>query len=192
LKTTSVSLLERLQVCRPAEADWHRLQAVYLPLIRQWLAQIPGLRDEAGDLAQEVFIVLISEIPRFRRQREGSFRTWLRQVTVNRVRTHRKRQIRRPAVVDEVDRYLDQLEDSKGDLAKEWDREHDRHVFQKLLSIVRPSFEAKTWNAFERFAIDGIPAAQAASELGTTENAVLHAKSRILKRLREEAGDFLE
>jgi RNA polymerase sigma-70 factor, ECF subfamily len=56
-----------------------------LPLIARWLARVPGLGDEADDLAQEVFVVVIREIPRFQRQREGSFRAWLRQVTVNKV-----------------------------------------------------------------------------------------------------------
>jgi hypothetical protein len=31
-----------------------------------------------------------------------------------------------------------------------------------------------------------------AEELGLSENAVILAKSRVLKRLREEAGDLLE
>jgi RNA polymerase sigma-70 factor (ECF subfamily) len=192
LKTTSVSLLERLQAVS-AEADWQRLQEIYLPLICHWLARIPGLKDDAADLAQEVFVVLIREIPSFRRQREGSFRTWLRQVTINRVRSHSKRQDRRPmAGFDPADRFLEQLADPKGDLAQEWDREHDRHVFEKLLGIVQPGFGPKTWQAFQRFAIQGIPAAQVASELQMTENAVLLAKSRILKRLRLEAGELLD
>jgi Sigma-70 region 2 len=66
-------------------------QGIYLPLITRWLGRFPGLGDEADDLAQEVFVVVIREIPRFQRQREGSFRAWLRQVTVNKVRTHRRR-----------------------------------------------------------------------------------------------------
>ena len=103
----------------------------------------PGLGVEADDLAQEVFVVVIREFPRFERQREGSFRAWLRQVTVNKMRTHRKRRHRRPTVgLDPADRFLDSLADPNGDLAREWDVDHDRHVFQKLLSIVQPDFSA--------------------------------------------------
>jgi RNA polymerase sigma-70 factor (ECF subfamily) len=50
-------------------------------------------------------------------------------------------------------------------------------VFQKLLSVVQPDFSPTTWEAFRRFALDGLPAAQVAQELGLTENAVLQAKS---------------
>ena len=93
---TSVSLLDRLKAANPDASDWNRLQGIYLPLISRWLGRVPGLGAEADDLAQEVFVVVIREIPRFQRQREGSFRAWLRQVTVNKVRTHRRRRNWRP------------------------------------------------------------------------------------------------
>jgi RNA polymerase sigma-70 factor (ECF subfamily) len=192
MNVTSVSLLERLKNARPDASDWRRLQGIYLPLIESWLARVPGLGDEAADLAQEVFIVMVRELPRFERQREGSFRAWLRQVTVNKVRSHRKRRNRTPLVaIDPAEKFLERLADPSGDLAREWDQEHDRHVFQKLLAIVQPDFNATTWDAFRRFALDDIPAARVAAALGLSVNAVLQAKSRVLKRLREEAGEFL-
>jgi RNA polymerase sigma-70 factor (ECF subfamily) len=55
-----------------------------------------------------------------------------------------------------------------------------------------PQFAPATWEAFRRFALEGIPAAQVAAELGLTVNAVTLAKSRVLKRLRKEAGDLLK
>nr|WP_303652722.1 sigma-70 family RNA polymerase sigma factor [Paludisphaera mucosa] len=165
---------------------------VYLPLLRRWLGRVPGLGAEADDLAQEVFAVVAREIPRFDRRREGSFRAWLRCVAVNRVRTYQKRRRRFPiAGLDPSAGFLESLADPDGELAREWDREHDQFVFQKLLGIVRPDFAAATWEAFRRFALEGRPAAEVAAGLGQTENAVLQAKSRILRRLRAEAGDFL-
>ena len=88
------------------------------------------------------------------------------------------------------DAFLSQLEDPNSELAKEWDREHDRHVSQKLLELVKNDFEPTTWDAFRRFALDGVPASKVAEEMGISENAVLLSKSRILKRLRREAGGF--
>jgi RNA polymerase sigma-70 factor, ECF subfamily len=189
---TSVSLLDRLKAAGPDASDWNRLQGIYLPLISRWLGRVPGLGAEADDLAQEVFVVVIREIPRFQRQREGSFRAWLRQVTVNKVRTHRRRRNRRPTVgVDATDGFLNSLADPNGELAREWDMDHDRHVFEKLLAVVQSDFNSTTWEAFRRFAVDGLPAAVVAEELGLSVNAILQAKSRILKRLCEEAGDLL-
>ena len=92
---TSVSLLERLRT-GPDEEAWQRLDAIYQPLIRRWLLRHPGLGDEAEDIVQEVMGVLIRELPGFQRQRNGSFRRWLRAVTVNRVLAHHRAAQRRP------------------------------------------------------------------------------------------------
>ena len=124
--------------------------------------------------------------------REGSFRAWLRQVTVNKVRNYRRQRHRRPNVgLDLADGFLEQLADPNGDLAREWDRDHDKHVVEKLLSIVEPDFNPTTWQAFRRFGVDGESARAVGEDLGLSENAVILAKSRVLRRLREEAGDLL-
>ena len=193
MNPTSVSLLDRLRAARPDDPDWLRLEEIYRPLIRRWLGRVPGLGDESADLTQEVFLVMVRDIPRFERRREGSFRAWVRQVTVNVLRNHRKRQSRRRAVgMDACDAFLNRLAEPNSELAREWDLDHDRHIFQQLQSAVQPGFAPATWEAFRRFALDGLPAAQVAAELGLTVNAVTLAKSRILKRLREEAGDLLK
>jgi RNA polymerase sigma-70 factor (ECF subfamily) len=193
MNPTSVRLLDRLKMARPDASDWNRLQGIYLPLVQRWLGRVPGLGDESADLAQEVLIIVFREVPRFDRRREGSFRAWLRQVTVNRIRSYFRERQRRPAVgLDPADGFLDRLEAPSGDLAREWDQDHDRHVIERLLAIVQPDFQPKTWSAFRRFALDGLPAARVAEELELTEGAVLQAKARILKRLRQEAGDLLK
>jgi RNA polymerase sigma-70 factor (ECF subfamily) len=189
---TSLSLLDRLKVARPDDSDWSHLQGIYLPLIPSWLRRVPGLGDEAADLAQEILVVVFREIPRFDRQREGSFRAWLRQVTVYKVRNYRRKRQRRPLVgLDPADGFLERLSDPNGDLAREWDRDHDKHVVEKLLAVVQPDFNPKTWEAFRRFGVDGEPAGRVAGNLGLSENAVILAKTRVLKRLRKEAGDLL-
>jgi RNA polymerase sigma-70 factor (ECF subfamily) len=190
---TSVSLLDRLRAAQADDPDWLRLEEIYQPLIRRWLGRVPGLGDESADLTQEVFLVMVRDIPRFERRREGSFRAWVRQVTVNVLRNHRKRRFRKPAVgLDPCDDFLDRLAEPNSALAREWDLDHDRHLFEKLQKAVQPGFAPATWEAFRRFALEGLPAAQVAAELGLSVNAVTLAKSRILKRLREEAGDLLK
>jgi RNA polymerase sigma-70 factor (ECF subfamily) len=193
MNTTSLSLLDRLKRAGPDAAEWHRLKDVYLPLIRSWLSGVPGLREEAEDLAQDIFVVLLRGLPSFERRRHGSFRAWLRQITANRVRAHWKasrKQSHRPGEGDGAV-LLSQLEDPNSDLARQWDRDHDQHLLSKLLAAVRLDFDPKTWQAFTRFALDGLPAADVARELATSESAVVQAKFRVLKRLREEAGDLM-
>jgi hypothetical protein len=63
-------------------------------------------------------------------------------------------------------RFLDSLADPNGELAREWDMDHERHVFEKLLAIVQPDFSPTTWAAFRRFAVDGLPSAKVAEDLG--------------------------
>jgi hypothetical protein len=91
-----------------------------------------------------------------------------------------------------IDQLLAQLADPSSDLARQWEHDHNTHVFRKLLATVQADFEPTTCEAFTRFALDGQPAAQVAGELGISANAVVQAKCRILKRLREEAGELLD
>ena len=62
----------------------------------------------------------------------------------------------------------------------------------RLLEMLKGDFEPKTWQAFTRMALDGLPAAEVAQELGLTTNAVFIAKSRVLARLRQEAAGLVE
>ena len=134
------------------------------------------------------------ELQSFERRRDGAFRAWLRQITVNRIRTFCKARRKQPlaGLGEGGQQLLSQLEDPNSDLARQWDQDHDQHVFQRLLAIVRPDFQPATWQAFTRFALDGQPAASVAEELGMSESAVVQSKFRILKRLREEAGELLD
>ncbi|HKI38611.1 MAG TPA: sigma-70 family RNA polymerase sigma factor [Gemmataceae bacterium] len=194
MNSTSLSLLDRLKGAGPDAADWQRLQDIYLPLIRHWLSGVPGLRDEADDLTQEVLCVLIRALPSFARQRDGSFRAWLRRITLNRIRAFRRARHRRPLAEGggQSDDYLAQLADPASDLAHQWDEDHDQHVFRKLLAIIKPDFAPNTWEAFTRFALEGRRAAEVAEQLGISERAVVQAKFRILKRLREEGAGLLD
>ena len=184
--STPVSLFNRLKAAKPDAAEWQRLQDLYLPLVRAWLSRIPSLGGDVDDVAQEVLIVVIRALPHFERAREGSFRTWLRRVTANCVRTFAKRRGRRPVIAahDDIDIILDQLEDPDSSMSREWDRQHDQHVVQKLLASIQQDFNPTTWEAFRRFALEGELARVVAAELGISENAVLLAKYRVFQRLR--------
>ena len=55
---------------------------------------------------------------------------------------------------------------------------------------VRSEFEPETWQAFWRSAIDGIPTAVVAKELGVTPAAIRQNRARIMRRLRQQLGDL--
>jgi RNA polymerase sigma-70 factor (ECF subfamily) len=89
-------------------------------------------------------------------------------------------------------RWLDELESPDSALSQLWDKEHDEHVAASLMRQVQGDFAPTTWQAFRRHALDGEPAARVAEELGLSLNSVLLAKSRVLKRLRQEASALVE
>ena len=85
-----------------------------------------------------------------------------------------------------------QLADPASALSQAWNEEHDRHVTKILLQSIRLEFQPATWQAFERQVEHGLSASQVAAELGLSVNAVLIAKSRVLKRLREKAAGLVD
>jgi len=194
MSETSTSLLDRLRQA-PDEVSWQRWVDLYTPLIRGWLRRQAMLGTDADDVVQDVLAVVVRKLPQFQREpRTGAFRRWLRSITVNCLRDFWRAKRLRPAATGDSDfqDMLTQMEDPESALSREWDREHDRHVTQQLLEMIKPYFESSTWLAFQRVALEGVPPEQAAAELSMTVNAVFIAKSRVLSRLREEGKGLID
>ncbi len=189
---TSVSLLERLCTL-PDDRSWKRLDDLYRPLIRSWLLREPYLGSDVDDLVQEVMMVLVRKVPGFRRQRNGSFRCWLRKITTNQLRTHRRGHQRKAGRVTSLDGWTlaDQLADPHSEASRQWDEEHDRYVVRRLLELIEDHFEADAVEAFRRVMFDEEKPVQVAADLGMSINTVYLAKSRILKWLRQESDGLL-
>jgi RNA polymerase sigma-70 factor (ECF subfamily) len=192
MSETSVSLLERLRE-QPDPASWKRLVDLYTPLIRGWLCRHGLQSADADDLVQEVLSVVVRDLPQFQHDRRpGAFRCWLRTVTVHRLRNFWRSRQGRPMVGGDVDRQLEQLEDPHSAPSRMWDEEHDRHVLRRLLELMRAEFSAAAWQVFERVALQGEKAADVAGAFDMTVNAVLLVKSRVLRRLRQEARGLID
>jgi RNA polymerase sigma-70 factor (ECF subfamily) len=190
---TSVSLLERL-AARPTDDDWRRLLELYQPLLGAWMARAGVPPADGDDLIQDVLLVVFREVGGFERRGPGAFRAWLRVILVHRVRDYFRAGRHRPAATGGSDflRSLEELESPESALSRLWDREHDEHVAASLLRRVEGDFAPATWQAFRRHVLEGEPAARVAAELGLSLNSVLLAKSRVLKRLRQELAGFVE
>ncbi len=188
MTTTSVSLLQRLQT-NSDPASWQRLVDLYAPLLHAWLRRAAVQLPDAEDLVQEVLCVVVRELPNFRHpERPGSFRAWLRTILTHRLRDFWRARKVMPAPTGGSDfaDLLNQLEDPHSTLSQLWDREHDQHVTRRVMGYVEPEFEPTTWRAFQRVVLDGAKPAEVAAELGLSLNAVWLAKSRVLRRLRQE------
>ncbi len=194
MAVTSLTLLERLRG-QPTPADWERLYDLYHPLIRHWVFRVPHLQGEQDDVCQEVFTAVAQLIPRFERRHDGSFRAWLRQITVRRIRASLRARHRDPHTAtqaDQTEHFLSQLEDPQSHLASEWDAEHNRRLLDRLYAAVRVDFEAKTWDMFRAVVLEGRAVLATAEQYGVEPATVVKAKARVLQRLRQEAGELLE
>ncbi len=194
MSQTSASLLERLSDRSDSEA-WARLVELYSPLIRGWLGRYELSESDADDLSQTVLTAVVAHLPNFQHNgRVGAFRTWLRTITVNSVR-QKFRMDRKSAGSPGGSAFLaslDELDDPDSGLSQVWDQAHDAHVLRTLLTWAEPEFEPKTWLAFRRQVFDEVRPKIVAVELEMTVNAVLVAKSKILKRLRELSRGLID
>jgi RNA polymerase sigma-70 factor (ECF subfamily) len=190
---TSVSMLERLAGA-PTDDDWRRLDDLYRPLLRGWVARVGVPASDVDDLVQDVLLVVVRKISGFERRGKGAFRTWLRTILANRMGDYFRRQKYLPTATGDSDflRRLDELESPDSALSRLWDREHDEHVAAALIKRVQGNFTPVTWEAFRRHVTKGEPAVEVAKALDLSLNSVLLAKSRVLKRLRQELAGIVD
>ncbi len=131
----------------------------------------------------------VRKLPEFSYDRAlGSFRGWLKTLTVRRVRDHWKSRRGRaePGGGSAALDMLAELEDPASALSRAWDHEHDQHVVHQLLESIRDEVESVTWEAFRLTVVEGRPVADVAAELGVSANSVYVAKHRVLRRLRTQ------
>jgi RNA polymerase sigma-70 factor (ECF subfamily) len=194
MQPTSLSLLQRVQA-QPGPDSWSRLVELYRPLIHAWVSRYRVQASDADDLTQEVLAILVRELPHFEhRGQPGSFRAWLRTIAANRMRAFWRAGRCRPAATGDSDfaEMIAQIEDPESPLSRVWDRQHDEHVLSRLLELMEQEFEASTVQAFRRTAIEAARAEEVAAELGMSLAAVYTARSRVLRRLRQEAEGIID
>jgi RNA polymerase sigma-70 factor (ECF subfamily) len=188
MNTTSVTLLERLRLPGEQEA-WRRFVRLYTPLLLYWAGRLGLHEQDAADLVQDVFALLVRKLPRFQYDRGKSFRAWLRTVLRNVWRNRRPtRSPDQPETggIDPPDRAGTDPADELSEA------EYRQHLVARALELMQADFQPVTWKACWELVVNGRPAAEVAAELGTTANAVYLAKSRVLRRLRRELDGLLD
>jgi RNA polymerase sigma-70 factor (ECF subfamily) len=188
MDSTSVSLLERLRQPAPQEA-WERFVNLYTPLIYYWARRVGLTTDEATDLVQDVLTLLVQKLPEFQYDPQKSFRGWLRTITLNKWRADRRRRgiVLAEASASELAAVVSpEAEDAF------WQVEYRQHLVNRALKLMQAEFQTNTWKACWECIVTGKPASEVGRELGLTVDAVYAAKSRVLRRLREELAGLLE
>jgi RNA polymerase sigma-70 factor (ECF subfamily) len=187
MTTTPASLLEQLR--RPGDqAAWERFVRLYTPLLHFWAQRKLGLLDaDAADLIQDVFVVLVQQLPQFHYDPRKRFRAWLWTILVNKARERRRR-----VTPDQLgDRDLAELAvpDPADELAE---REYRDLLVRRALELIQTEFRTTTWQAFWECVMARKATAEVAAQLGLSADAVYKAKTRVLRRLRQHLGGLLD
>ena len=189
--STPRSLLVRL---RENEAEaWDRLVTLYTPLVYFWCRKLGVSEQDTPDIVQEVFKSVAARIERFRKEKpQDTFRGWLRVITRSRAVDHYRRQSNQPAAVG-GSVALQKMAEFPESCDDEPEDEPIYHgLFLRACDLIRTDFKESTWKAFWRVVVDGETPKDVAEELSMQPGAVRVAKSRVLQRLRQELGEFLE
>jgi RNA polymerase sigma-70 factor (ECF subfamily) len=189
MHTTPASLLQQLQQS-PEEQGWAQFVRLYTPLLLYWARKLGLREDEAADLVQEVFVVLVRKLPEFHYKPGGSFRAWLKTIAVNKWRD-RVRGPRRPQQFDD-DLPLAVPGDAMAEAVLFDEAEYRRRLVARAMELMRKDFKPVTWQAFWEHGVEGRPAADVAAELRLSIGAVYSAKFRVLDRLRRELNGLLD
>ena len=188
---TSQTLLERLRE-RDQEA-WKRLDYLYSPLVRNWYRDWGVPAADIEDLTQEALQAVSSGLGTFRRDRPGdSFRGWLRVISRHKFLDHARRMSGQPRAAGgsvAQQRLLEVPADADPNPTETL--QEAKGIYRRALELVRSQFEDKSWQAFWRCAVDGQAPADVAKEMQMSAAAVRQAKSRILRRLKDEFGELL-
>ena len=184
--TTRISLIHRIRQSDDVDA-WSQFVDIYGPLIYRF-GRRKGLQDaDATDLTQDVLTEVSKSIGRFNYDPNvGRFRSWL-FVIAHRAFVHRSRKGKRQPVGSGDTATIKTLEDvAAQDEEDRWGQEYRQHLFSWACEQVRGEFTEKTWGAFWKTAVDGLPPTDVAAELELSVGAVYVAKNRVVTRLREK------
>jgi len=182
MDSTSVSLLRRLH-SDDREIAWERFVELYAPLIYRWTHRAGLAGHDAADCVQDILILLVDKLPDFTYDPNKSFRAWLRTITLNKCRDA----FRRGGTIAHSAAPLEAQDALSPDDAQLFtDQEYRQDLCRRALQVMQAEFEPTTWQACWQQVVVGDSAAQVAERLGITKNSAYLAKSRVLRRLREE------
>lgn len=186
---TSPSLLLRLKNSGEREDAWHKFVRIYAPLIQRWSTRLGLSEDEAIDCVQEVLTILVKKMDDFSYDSSKSFRSWLRTITrnkcIDRMRFRAQQVERTVPLASSVAVVANDAEIFS-------DQEYNQAVCRQALKIMQTEFAANTWQACWNLVVEDHSVAKVSVDLKMTGNAVYLAKSRVLRKLREELVGLLD
>ena len=187
--SVSTSLLMRAR--SNDRSAWEKLADLFSPIVYAWVRRGGVPEADAEDVVQDVFLELSRGLNKFRREQPGdSFGGWLRTLTRRRTCDYHRRGHMVGSGGSTARLKLEQVPETILDDEDPTD-DPTAELLRRGLESIRGEFAERTWQAFDGVTAAERPAADVAAELGLTVGAVYMAKSRVLKRLREELDGLL-
>ena len=150
--------------------------------------------QDAENVGQEVFLAVSRNLESFRHdQSRHTFRGWIRVITRNKIRDLCNKRGPAQAAGGSVGAgMLDQISvEDPGDTATSVEAEQ-KILHESALNMFRDRIKPRDWEAFYRTTVQNQTPKDVAEDLGVSVNVVYLARSRVLKRLREEFQDLLD
>lgn len=192
MNTTSESLLFRLQ--QHANSDeidqsaWESFVGLYTPLLLHWARKVGLKQPDAADLIQEVLAIVFRRLPDLKYDRQGSFRGWLRTVTLNKYRERRR--IKTLPLVDESASFVERLA-SVPQAESTWDLDYGRLLLIQAMDKMQCDFEPATWQALLAVMRENLSVEQASKQHNVSPWTIYSARSRLMRRLRDQLDGML-
>ena len=178
MDTTRTTLLLRLKDGTD-QAAWRTFDQLYRPmLVRYACARGLDLSD-AEDVAQQCVQAVLGKIDQY--EHLGSFKTWLRAITENKVCDRFR--VRGREVQAGTSLWAGRA-DSQPNPEELWEQQWWSGHLRHCAEVVRGEVAEHTFAAFLGYAMEGQPASVVAGRLGLTVNQVYVSKHRVLDRIR--------
>lgn len=191
---TQLSLIQQAQADEPSA--WELVHTLYAPLIQRW-ARGNGIKcpHELENVCQDVFAKLVKNLRNFQhREKNGSFRGWLRVITRNHVFTHLLGDASLKTIGGtEWHRLLHEIPfgnkeiNSLLDSVSEDNPDEESIIFRKIVAWVDSHYKKRKRDriVFKRVIIEERPVREVAKDLNVTTNVIYQIKSRMLAKIRE-------
>jgi len=183
---TRLSLIAQVQSPGDREA-WDQFVLIYRPVIYR-MARRRGMQDaDAQDLVQSVFMRVASSIQRWEKNDpETKFRHWLRRVVRNTIFSALSRQPKDAAGGSEMPDLLASQPENEKLVEQELATETMREQYLHAAAVVKKDVDPDTWRAFELTVVGGQSCEEAATLLDKSVGSIYAARSRVMRRLREQ------
>jgi len=191
---TSTSLLRGVR--GNDQQSWRQLVKHYTARVYRW-ARGSGLgHDDADDVVQNVFVAVAGNVDRFQRRRKiGSFRRWLKVITVRKAYDRGRIIENSPGVGTggsdhqrKLSEHFDPLGEGSLDDSGSSPVQPLTLELRAVIAKAQSRMKGQNQEIFEMTVMEGIDAQEVADRLGVSIGHVYTVKSRMIRRIRDRLG----